>query len=376
MTEANYYEQVRQKLVLGPINAPKHKKIIKLMKIFWNEEEIKILSHFDSADKSITLKQLEKRSGVPKNELKKILSRSVDIGTIGKVGGKYCLDPIIPGIFEKYFQRRRDTKENQIEAAKLYRDIMKEVMPQTHFESDFNLFRPLLPIEADEKLIEINESYDIQSQTLSYETVKNLIERHEKFAVIPCQCRLIGEMSGEPCEVAPAEMGCFIGGVGTDMMKEYVPGTRLMNKEEAIKFLKETEKAGLVHNAVWDKGNESSIFICNCCSCHCGALFPAKKFHVRGVHPSNYQPKFDMELCVKCETCIKKCPKEAIFHKWPLKSDSSDEQIILRKELCIGCGICAANCPKDAIKMIKVRDDIPPEQNKMGNKTFSELLMS
>ena len=52
MTEVDYYDVVRQKLVLGPLNAPKHRKIIKLMKIFWNDEEIKLLSHFESADKS------------------------------------------------------------------------------------------------------------------------------------------------------------------------------------------------------------------------------------------------------------------------------------------------------------------------------------
>ena len=89
MTEVDYYETVRQKLVLGPLNAPKHRKIKKLMKVFWNEEEIKLLSHFDSADKQVSLKQLEERSGIPKDEIKKILSRSIKNGTISKSGAKY-----------------------------------------------------------------------------------------------------------------------------------------------------------------------------------------------------------------------------------------------------------------------------------------------
>ncbi len=213
MTEVDYYENVRQKLVLGPLNAPKHRKIIKLMKVFWNEEEIKILSHFESADKSITLKQLEEKTGIPKNEIKRILARSVEVGTISKSLTKYCLEPIIPGIFEKYFQRRRDTKENEIMAAKLYRDIIKEVMPQNSLESDFRLFIPVLPIEAEEKLIEINEAFDVQSQALPYELVKRLIDKNEHFAVIDCQCRLIAELSGETCKVAPASMGCFLVGL-------------------------------------------------------------------------------------------------------------------------------------------------------------------
>ena len=201
------------------------------------------------------------------------------------------------------------------------------------------------------------------------------MDKNEIFAVIDCQCRLIGELSGEPCKVAPAAMGCFMVGIGAqNAVQQQVSGVRQMNKEEAIEFLKETEKAGLVHNAIYDKGNESSLFVCNCCGCHCGAIFPAKQLNLIGVHPSNYAPKFDNELCSRCETCIKKCPNDAIYHKWPLETDSSDERIVLREEYCLGCGVCAANCPESAIKMVKVRDDIPPERNKIGNKTFVEMI--
>jgi len=374
MVEVDYYDIVRQKLTLGPLKVPKHKKTIELLKTFWNKEEIKILSKFESADKSITLKQLESKTGIPKNELKEILSRSVRVGTLHKSGNKYALEPILPGVFEKYFQRRTDTEENQLKVAKLYRDIMKEVSPQANFESDFKIFRPLLPLEAQEKLIEINESYDIESQAYPYETVMEIIKNNDQFTVIPCQCRLIGEMSGEPCEVAPSEMGCFIAGAASTMMAS-VPGAQVLNKEEAIEFIKETEKRGLVHNAIEDKGHESSSFFCNCCGCHCGALFPAKMFHVKGANPSNYAPQIDTETCTKCEICMKKCPNDAIFHRWPLESDSSDERMVVRDELCIGCGICAANCPNNAIKMVKVRDIIPPEKFLIGNKTFTELLL-
>lgn len=375
MTEIDYYEIVRQKLVLGPLSTPKHRKIKKLMKIFWNEEEIKLLSHFESADKWNSLKQLSERSGLPKDEIKKLLKRSIEIGTISKKGLKYCVDTIIPGIFEKYYQRSKDTAENLSKAAILYREIMKEIMPQWNSEKNWRLFRPLLPLEAQEKLLEINQEFDVQAQTLPYESVKNLIDQHDQFAVITCQCRLIGELSGEPCEVAPAELGCFIAGpAGQMMVDEGIRGAKLLNKEEAIEFLKETEKRGLVHNAIFDKGYESSVFFCNCCGCHCGALFPAKIFHEKGAYPSNYTPKFNNELCTKCETCMRKCPNEAIYHRFAVEPDSSDEQMVLKEEMCIGCGICAANCPNDAIKMVKVRDNIPPEKNLIGNKTFTELL--
>jgi Pyruvate/2-oxoacid:ferredoxin oxidoreductase delta subunit len=377
MSESDLYEIVRQKMVLGPLYAPKHKSITKLLKLFWNEQEIKILSHFESADKWVTINELEERTGIPRKEIRIILASSVEKGTIDRNMNKYCLLPVIPGIFERYYQRRKDTEENHIKAAELYRNIMKDVLSQAIFEKNFKIFRPLLPIEAEDKLIEINTEFNVQSQALPYELVKNLIDKNEEFAVIPCQCRLIGELSGEPCKIAPSEMGCFIVGLGAQRAIQQYPGARKLTKEEAIEFIKETEKAGLVHNTIWDKGYESSHFICNCCSCHCGALYPSNLLHLSekesAVQASNFAPKFNMELCIKCETCLRKCPNGAILHKWPNASDSSDEQMILRKELCIGCGICAVNCPKDAIKMIKVRDIEPPEKNKIGNKTFLEI---
>ncbi len=266
MSEVDNYEVVRQKLALGPLTTPKHRKIRKLLKIFWNEEEINLLSHFRPADEYNSLKQLQERSGLPKDEIKQILRKSLRKGTIYRRGTKYCLEPVLPGIFERYFQRSRDTEENLKKAAKLYWDLFKELAPQGNnlADKDWSLFRPLLPLEADEKIIEINEEFDVQSQTLPYESVKNLIDKFEQFAVITCQCRLVAELSGEPCKVAPSEMGCFIAGPASQTVIDGgIRGARLLNKDEAIEFLKETEKRGLVHNAVFDKGAQSSIFFCN-----------------------------------------------------------------------------------------------------------------
>ena len=373
MTEIDYYEQVRQKLVSGDIHAPKHKKVIKLMKIFWNEEEIKLLSHFDTVGNYISPKQLSEKAGIPKDEIKKILARSVENGTLSKTGARYSLKTILPGIFEKYFIIRKDSEENQKEAAKLFSHIIKKIEPGIKYQITEKSFHPLLPYDSKEKLIEINESLDYESQVLSYEIVKQLIDENEYFAVVPCQCRLIGELTGEPCDCAPAEMGCFMVGLAARALPEMTEHVRVLTKEEAIQFLKDTEKAGLVHNASYGS-EEQGMFICNCCSCHCAELYPARLMHSKGANPSNYQPHRNMDLCVKCETCMRMCPGEAIYHKYPNKPDSSDEQMLIREDLCIGCGVCAANCPKDAIKMIKVRDIFPEKAKKHGNLTIGDLI--
>ena len=374
MTEVDYYETVRQKLTLGPLYAPKHKEMFKLLKLFWSEEEIKLLSHFEGADKSNTLKELADKSGMAKPEIKKLLERSVINGTISKLGTKYYLLPIIPGIFEHYFINRKDSEGTMKEVAKLYRDIINEFLPQLVVETDFNLFRPILPLEAKEKLIKVDESMEVNQEVVPYDLVQEMIDKYDIFASIPCQCRLIAELDGELCKVAPAELGCFL--AGPSALKLIGDGIATqMNKEEALVFLKKVEKAGLIHNRIADKGIESTTVICNCCGCHCGSIHPLKIARHYNDQRSNYLPQIDNELCKKCELCRKKCQMSAINHHLPNLTDKSDEYMYIREEFCMGCGICAVNCPNGAIKMFKVRDKEPVDKHMIGNRTFFDLLM-
>ena len=99
MTESNYYEIVRQKLKLGPIYAPKHKKIFELMQIFWNEDAIKVLSYFEGIGKMLSPRKLAKISNIPQDEIKETLDQLARRGTILKIGNQYGLLPLRPGIF-------------------------------------------------------------------------------------------------------------------------------------------------------------------------------------------------------------------------------------------------------------------------------------
>ncbi|MHA2130478.1 MAG: ATP-binding protein [Promethearchaeota archaeon] len=373
MTEVDYYEVVRQKLKLGKLYAPKHKKVIELLKIFWNEEEIKILSQFEGTDKDISLKKLEEKTEIPRGDLKIVLRNLRRKGTIARRGSRYCLLPLLPGIFEKYFIHLSDSEENLKKVAEIYRYLFKNFVPQFFSESKFKLFRPLLPYEAKEKLIEINQSFDVESKVLPYELVEDVINKYDTFCVVPCQCRIIGEYTGESCKVAPPELGCFLAGSVAEVALR--KGRKKLTKEEAIEFLKKTEKAGLVHNCIMDTSIESSLYICNCCSCHCGGLISSKEHRENAVITSNFLPKFDNQSCTKCEICLNKCPMGAIYHRWANEEDKSDEIMYIREEFCIGCGVCAANCPNNSIKLVKIKDHIPKEKYKIGNRTFLELIL-
>ncbi len=368
MSESDYYEIVRQKLDIGHIKHPKHENFYELMKVFWDKNDIKLLSHFPNAGEVISLNELVEKSGMPKDEVKKILKKVVNKRTVAKIGPKYGLAPLLPGVFEAYYIAQQDTEENLKKAAKLYRFFFTNPTTETT-ERDYQLFSPILPYEAKEKLIEIDKKVNTESRVLPFELVEEMINKNEHFAVIPCQCRLIAELNDEPCEVAPSEMGCFLTGMSAQGVVALGFG-RALTKEEAIEYIKETEKRGLVHNAPNDSSDHS--FICNCCGCHCGALMPLKEFQIQNVRPSNFRPKIDREICVLCQTCLRKCPMSAITHEG--EKGAPDEKMIINIDICIGCGICAANCAKNSITMEKIDNVIPPKENKIGNTSFDEIL--
>ncbi|MHA1299529.1 MAG: 4Fe-4S binding protein [Candidatus Helarchaeota archaeon] len=374
MTQVDYYEIVRNKLKVGPLGAPKHKKVLEFLKIIWTEEEAKLLSHLEGVRKLITPRKLAKITGMEKAKVKEILERCAEKGTILKIGNQFGLLPLVPGIFEMYYLKRKDSTENQKKAAKVFREIIDKVLPSMLLAADTPIFRPKLPVDAKEKTIKIDKSIEAKSQVLPFELVEEMINRNDYYAAIPCQCRLIGELSGDPCTVAPADIGCFVTGKLAKQLVAQGIGKEL-NKDEAIDYLKRAEKAGLVHNGGDVSESITHSLICNCCNCHCGGLLPAAKYGVPAIKQSNFAPKINEDLCIKCETCIKKCPMNAIFHKFPIKADNSDEKILIKYDNCIGCGVCATNCPREAIIMEKVRENPTIDLKKFGiDPSFLNLL--
>lgn len=56
-------------------------------------------------------------------------------------------------------------------------------------------------------------------------------------------------------------------------------------------------------------------------------------------------PHADLDACVYCTLCAKKCPQEAIT------VNREDKTWKLDEEKCVGCELCATSCPKKCIEM-------------------------
>ena len=120
-------------------------------------------------------------------------------------------------------------------------------------------------------------------------------------------------------------------------------GGRRITKPEAKDILDSCEEAGLLHMS--RNTTEDIDFICNCDRWHCNVVANVLKQPKPSLaFNSGFKPVFDSGRCVSCETCIERCPPQA------LAMDENNVQV-LNADLCFGCGVCATGCPEDAISM-------------------------
>jgi electron transport complex protein RnfB len=342
-----------------PIKFPISKKTLDLVKIVYSPEQANVLSFFNKPffDQA-SPKELAKRSGKTKEEIKALLDPLAAKGVVMKVFGNYALLPIVPGLFEFYYISSKDTKENLIKVAGIFDEAAEAGLLNELIASKTPFFRTLPASKPVEKTLAINESIKAQQEILPFEIVKDYIKMAHSWAVVNCACRTHKALIGDTCERTHSTTNCMALDVGADWVIQSGWGKKL-TYEEALDLLVQSEKEGLVHTVM--NSTSVPILICNCCPCHCGIL----KTIIRTRNPracvkSNFYPKIDPEKCKRCDTCVKKCPTQALFHHYPVKEDLSDDYIEIIEEQCLGCGVCATNCPQDSITMIKTRDYIPP----------------
>lgn len=74
-------------------------------------------------------------------------------------------------------------------------------------------------------------------------------------------------------------------------------------------------------------------------------MFTKPKEEKAGVEPGGERPVMDVEKCMYCTLCAKKCPQGAI------EVNRKELTWKLDEEKCIGCSVCALACPKKALTM-------------------------
>ncbi|MBN1190161.1 MAG: 4Fe-4S binding protein [Dehalococcoidales bacterium] len=227
---------------------------------------------------------------------------------------------------------------------------------------------PLIRILPARKAIAANP--DIKpGQVLWYEDVAEMMKRADKIGVVDCDCRRIYQRCDKPL------FNCIHTGKN---MVEYETGRdgrmREISVEEAIAAFDEAEEAGLVHNT---PGNFAAMtgVICNCCNDCCSTFEPAiQSGRLNEVAaPSRFRPRVREELCKGCQTCLKRCPFEAI-EMVPVPN-SKKMVASVNNDKCLGCGVCVIGCKTGALlyELVRPPSFIPPKPKMGAPMVYSTL---
>ncbi|MBN1613874.1 MAG: 4Fe-4S binding protein [Deltaproteobacteria bacterium] len=355
MAEQGIYEDLRKaiKRAGGALPAIGIDELYALLKELFTPEEAALLISMPNA--LITAKDHAATLGRAPDEIEAMMEAMTNKGLLhaGKNAEgiyEYIPIPLLPGIYEMQFYRGTKT-ERDYRLARLFKDYLdtlqklRESLPTPPPLPETSYFR-VLPVEK-----EVSSAMTV----LPYAQLSKYVEQTSAIAVGTCYCRHHAILIDERDNCGVSHSNCMAFGAGAIFAAERNMG-RLISKEEALKILAEAEEEGLVHCTA--NTSEELIFICNCCSCHCGILRQAKWVPDSWrVLTSGYHAEIDDTLCSGCEVCLDRCPVSAI------KVTDTANVDTMR---CIGCGLCVDTCPTEAIRLV-LRAEAPAPPRRMGH---------
>jgi Pyruvate/2-oxoacid:ferredoxin oxidoreductase delta subunit len=251
----------------------------------------------------------------------------------------------MPGILEFQFMSGRST-EREKRLAKLIYEYKKVFDGYSRDEG--SSFPP-------NRVITVNQAVRGGNVVHTYDQVETYINKYDDIAVSTCYCRHAAMLRGEDIHGMPTDV-CMQFGMGAQFAVERLGG-RKVTKTEALEVLKRSEEAGLIHMS--QNTAEDIDFLCNCDRWHCVAVKAALAKPKPGLFfNSGFEPNVDPDLCTACETCVERCPSEAL-------AMGEDDLPRVDLDRCFGCAVCATGCPSGAIAMTnKARFPAPPKDRK------------
>jgi len=287
--------------------------------------------------------------GKSEAEIESVLEDMANKGlcNAGVMGGTtyYAAPPFVPGIFEYQFMRGTRTERDK-ELAKLIHTYKEAVEAKRGAQK---ITYPTM------RVIPVDRKIDAGQKIHTYDQVAHYIEKYDPLAVSTCFCRHEAKLIDENDSCGKPDEVCMQFGMGAQFVIERKIGRRI-DKTEAFEILNKCEEIGLVHASM----NRQEIdFLCNCCSCHCMILKTALAQPKPGLAVnSGFQPVWNSELCTACETCIERCPTDALVM-------GENKVLKVNPDRCVGCGVCATGCPVEAIVLVERPGiPIPPKDQK------------
>jgi ferredoxin len=169
---------------------------------------------------------------------------------------------------------------------------------------------------------------------------ETILGAQEHVYLWPCDCRSIVSTCRKPVDVCLRFENDR--GVGWEI-----------SRERAVKILRATDKAGLMHTADYAGDPAAAGAICNCCTDCCYPHLATERLGTGDVWPvRRHIARIDQELCTSCGRCGLRCPFEAIVC-------GSGGRPALDPARCRGCGLCQTGCSSDAIELLPAAKERP-----------------
>jgi electron transport complex protein RnfB len=253
--------------------------------------------------------------------------------------------PFMPGIFEYQFMPGRTTDRDK----KIARLIHAYKQGHTAAKGRTKITFPVA------RVITVDRTIPAGNTIHTYDQVSTYIDKYETIGVGTCYCRHAAKLRDEDIHGMPTDVCMWFGNMAEYAIERL--GGRRLTKQAARQVLDKAEEAGLVHMS--RNTSEDIDFICNCDRWHCEVIKGVLKQSKPALFfNSGFQPRFDPDLCTACETCLERCPPQAL-------AMGDNEIPAVDLDRCFGCAVCATGCPSDAIAMEAKTDfQAPPKDPK------------
>jgi len=337
MKETDAHIKLAEKL-----GAPVSRRFISILEAMFTPEESQLLLELFAP---ATCPELASRLKVDEKSLSKKLDDLVDRGVLTRGKTQYAFhtsllafhhdvvgDPAVEPVPENVKELWGD----------FFRNEWSDMFVEGYIRRQETTGRPVHRVWPAIGALELSPKIPPE-QILPEEDFRVTIHNAKRRIIAPCGCRKLWAACDHPQETCFA---CFDNSRGEYYINQPNRLLREVSLEETFDIVRKAEEAGLVH-----------IGVCFCCTCCCEILYSltrAKRFDLLG--PSRYRATVETESCSGCQTCIDRCPFDAIeMVKIP---DSKKMKARIINEKCMGCGVCVITCEPNALTLEIAR---PPE---------------
>ncbi len=327
MTKKDAYEKLAEMFNQLPPGISYVPSIMQVLRLQYTSKEAELA--VEVGLKGIKLDEVQRRTGIDKQELNRMLNRMADKGTMWitpreenpnyrsvGIGG--------PGLIETgaWGNIRFPYSVQLLKAmARFQREWATKAMPALGFPTNRVWPSPAaLPDDAQPS-----------------DNVAEMMKQAGYWSVSTCSCRLPHWVAapGHHCNHI-LETCLILGKMGRWCVEHGM--AREISYDRAVDLLKRCNEDGLVHTY------DPSWAICNCCADCCVFFVSLRETGANVLQRSNFVAHVDQKTCAACGTCADRCPVDAIV---------VDDFAVINKDKCLGCGVCFPTCATRSVCLVR-----------------------